>query len=340
MPPPIIDLRSDTVTQPTPEMREAMATAVVGDAIYGEDPTVNRLEAMFAARVGKEAAIYVPSGTMANQIAIRLHAAAGSLVVAPRRAHVVVWEAGAAALNAGVQFLLADDENGEMDPSVVDWAIEAAVQHQPEPQLLCLENTHMPASGHPWQIRQMEAVVARARAGGMKVHLDGARLFNAEVATGTPAATYAGLADTVMCCLSKGLCAPVGSVLAGSTDLMARARVERQRLGGGMRQAGVIAAAGIVALEQMIDRLRDDHVRARRLAEAVAERWPDFGNPEQVQTNIVSWRHPDMESVLGHLQSEGIRASTIGPGVLRLVTHHDIDDDGVERAAKAISTAP
>ncbi len=185
----------------------------------------------------------------------------------------------------------------------------------------------------------MEAVAATARAGGLKIHLDGARLFNAEAATGTAAASYARLADTVMCCLSKGLCAPVGSLLAGSARDMERARLVRQRLGGGMRQAGVIAAAGLVGLETMVDRLPEDHRRARRLAEAVAERWPDF-DASVVQTNIVIWRHGDTTSLLAHLDSEGIRAGTIAPGVLRLVTHNDIDDDGVERVAKAISTAP
>ena len=341
MAPPIIDLRSDTVTQPTAEMREAMASAEVGDAIYGEDPTVNRLEKMFAARVGKEAAIYVPSGTMANQIAIRLHSRPASAVIAPRRAHVVVHEAGAAPLNAGIQFILADDDDdGHLDPAVVEWAIAAAEYHQPEPSLLCLENTHMPACGSPWDLGRMKEVATAARSGGLKIHLDGARLFNAEVSTGTSAARYAELVDTVMCCLSKGLCAPVGSVLAGSAADIERARLERQRLGGGMRQAGVIAAAGIVALESMIDRLAQDHARASRLAEAVANRWPEFGDPSKVRTNIVTWTHSDAPSVLDHLESEGIRVGTIAPGVIRLVTHRDVDDEGVERAAKAISTAP
>ena len=337
---PWIDLRSDTVTKPTPAMREAMAAAEVGDASYGEDPTVNRLEELFARRVGKEAAVFVPSGTMANQIAIRLHATPGSVVVAARRSHVVLYESGAAAKNAGVQFHLADDVDGHLHPSEIEQTIAAAEHHQPQPTLLCLENTHMPAGGTPWRIDRMEAVAAAARAGGLRIHLDGARLFNAEAATGTSAASYAALADTVMCCLSKGLCAPVGSVLAGSVPDMERARLERQRLGGGMRQAGVIAAPGIVALETMIDRLRDDHSRARRLAEAVADRWPEFGSPAQVETNIVIWPHPDTASLLAHFESEGILAGTVAPGVLRLVTHNDIDDDGVDRAAKAISTAP
>lgn len=338
---PVIDLRSDTVTQPTQAMRDAMASAEVGDDVYGEDPTVNRLEDLFAARVGKEAAVYVPSGTMANQIALRLHAPPGSSVIAARRAHVVVHEAGAAALNAGIQFLTLDDDDGEIQPEGVEWGLAAIEEGQPRPSLLCLENTYMPLAGAPWGLESMRKVASLARDGGLKVHLDGARLFNAEAATGTPAAEYAGEADTVMCCLSKGLCAPVGSVLAGSAADMSRARLERHRFGGGMRQAGVIAAAGVVALEQMIDRLPEDHVRARRLADAVAGRWPDGGcDPERVHTNIVTWRHPDAPSLTGHFASEGVRVGTIAPGVFRFVTHRDVDDDDVERAVKATSSAP
>ena len=338
---PVVDLRSDTVTRPTPEMREAMATAEVGDDVYGEDPTVVRLETAFAARVGKEAAVYVPSGTMANQIAIRLHTSPGDAVIAARRSHVVVHESGAAALNAGVQFLLTDDDDGQIEPGAVEWAIEAAAHHQPVPRLLCLENTYMPASGTPWDLSRMQEVVEAARPGDLLVHLDGARLFNAEVATGVPAADYAAQADTLMCCLSKGLGAPVGSLLAGTADDMRRARLERQRLGGGMRQAGVIAAAGLVALETMIDRLSEDHARARLLAEAIAERWPNSGcEPERVRTNIVTWHHHDAKAVVAHLAAEGVRIATLAPGLLRLVTHHDVDDDGVERAVKTISAVP
>jgi threonine aldolase len=183
----------------------------------------------------------------------------------------------------------------------------------------------------------MQAVADAA--GAVPVHLDGARLFNAEVATGTAVSDYAGPATTVMCCLSKGLCAPVGSVLAGPSDVVAEARVERHRLGGGMRQAGVIAAAGLVALSSMVERLDDDHRRARRLAGAVADRWPETGmEPDEVRTNIVVWAHPDPGAVLAHLEVEGVRAGSIAPGTLRLVTHHDVDDAGVERALKAIAS--
>jgi threonine aldolase len=336
---PVIDLRSDTVTTPTPEMRRAMADAEVGDDVYGEDPTVNALEETFAARVGKEAALFVPSGTMGNQIALRLLAAPGTAVIAGRRQHVVLYENGAAARNTGVQFATVADDDGALDPADVAWLRDAPAHHQVPVSLVCVENTHMPADGAPWPLERLREVRQAARE--LPVHLDGARLFNAEVATGISAAAYSAEATTVMCCLSKGLCAPVGSLLAGPGDLVHAARGERQRLGGGMRQAGIIAAAGLVALQAMVERLTDDHVRARRLAEAVADRWPDAGcDPERVRTNVVTWRHPDPQAVLDHLGAEGVRAGTIAPGVLRLVTHRDVDDAGVEQAAKALSTAP
>jgi len=336
----LVDLRSDTVTQPTPEMRRAMAHAEVGDDVYGEDPTVNALVEAFAGRMGKEAALFVPSGTMGNQLALRLLAPAGTTVVAGRRQHVVIYENGAAGRNAGVQFSTVDDADGTIDPADVTWAVDAAAHHHVRPGLVCLENTHMPADGAPWPLDRLEAVAAVARQAGLPVHLDGARLFNAEVAAGVPAAAYAAGATTVMCCLSKGLCAPVGSLLAGPADLIAEARGERQRLGGGMRQAGVIAAAGLVALEHMVDRLADDHARARRLAEAVAAQWPDGGcDPARVRTNVVTWRHPDPLSLVDHLAAEGVLAGTIAPGVARLVTHHDVDDEGLERAVKALAGA-
>ena len=336
-----VDLRSDTVTRPTAEMRRAMAEAEVGDDVYGEDPTVNALEAEFAARVGKDAAVYVPSGTMGNQLALRLLTRPGDLVVAGARQHVVIYEAGAAAKNAGVQFHTVDDDNGTFSPDAVRWAVAASGDHQPRVGLVCVENTHMPANGAPWPVDALQAVAAVAFAADIPVHLDGARLFHAEIATGTSAGTYAGCATTVMCCLSKGLCAPVGSLLAGPSGVMAAARLERARLGGGMRQAGVIAAAGLVALRTMIARLAEDHRRATRLAEAVAERWPQSGcDPAGVRTNIVTWRHRDPRSIVDHLAGEGVLAAPIAPGVLRLVTHHDVDDDGVERACKALASAP
>jgi threonine aldolase len=337
----MVDLRSDTVTKPTPEMRRAMAGAEVGDDVYREDPTVNRLEEQFAARLGKDAALFVPSGTMGNQLAIRVLTRPGDVVVAGARQHVVIYEAGAAARNAGVQFHTVPDARGVIDADDIRWAVDASRHHQPMVGLICVENTHMPASGAPWPLADLHRVAAVARAVNLDVHMDGARLWHAEVATGIPAAVCAESATTVMCCLSKGLCAPVGSLLAGPGDVMARAREERARLGGGMRQAGVIAAAGLVALDTMIGRLGEDHERAHRLALAVADRWPAAGcDPDTVRTNIVTFRPPHPDAVLAHLDAAGVRGGTIAPGTLRLVTHRDVDDDDVELACKAIAGAP
>jgi threonine aldolase len=335
----VVDLRSDTVTRPTPEMRKAMYDAEVGDDGYGEDPTVSALEAVYAERVGKPAALFVPSGTMANQIALRVLCPSGALVVAGARQHVVIYEAGAGAANAGVQFHVLDDDDGTLAPEQVAWVRAAVAHHQPAPGLVCVEHTHMPSGGRPWGLAALDAV--REAAGPLPLHMDGARLFNAEVSTGVAASASAARATTVMSCLSKGLCAPVGSVLAGPADVVAEARLVRQRLGGGMRQGGVIAAAGLVALRTMVERLAEDHARARRLAEMVAERWPDAGcDPDDVPTNIVVFRHRDTDVVVATLRANGVLAGTIAPGVMRFVTHHDVDDAGLERVAKALAAAP
>lgn len=334
----LVDLRSDTVTQPTPAMRKAMAEAVVGDDVYGEDPTVNALQEAYAARVGKPAAIFVPTGTMANQIALRLHATPGTAVIAGARQHIVIYESGAAGMNSGAQFLMVDDSNGALDPENVSRFRASSYHHYISPSLVCVENTHLPAGGRPWTIDELRALSHAA--GPLPIHMDGARLFNAEVASGVKAADFAAEVTTVMSCLSKGLAAPVGSVLAGPSDLIAQARIERQRLGGGMRQAGVIAAAGLVALETMVDRLADDHMRARTLADAVAERWPGAIDPSTVLTNIVNFTHADTPALIQHCESNGVRLGTIAPGVARFVTHCDVDDDDISQAVAAIRSAP
>jgi threonine aldolase len=332
-----IDLRSDTVTRPTGAMRRAMAEAEVGDDGYGEDPTVRRLEESFADRLEKEAAVFVPSGTMGNQIALRLLGSPASAVIVGRRQHLVVYEAGAAGANSPAQLHLVDDDRGVLDPGELRARIDAAIHHQPPVSAIFVENTHMPAGGRPWPPGVLEEVAAL----GPPVHLDGARLFNAEVATGVPARELAAPSTTVMCCLSKGLGAPVGSLLAGSADLMTSARVERKRLGGSMRQAGVVAAAGLVALDTMVDRLADDHARAKRLAHAVAERWPDLGHdPAAAATNVVVFTHPDPAKLLHHLRRDGILAGTIDVGTVRLMTHLDVDDRAVARAVASIAAAP
>jgi threonine aldolase len=337
--PDVVDLRSDTVTQPTAAMRQAMATAEVGDDDYGEDPSVRALEEAFASRLGKPAALFVASGVMANQVALRVLSTPGTAVLAGRRQHVVAYEYGAAAMNAGIQFIGLDDHDGMLRADDVRQARLASEHHQPVVSLVCIENTHMAASGAPWSQAGLRALLDAA--GPVPIHMDGARLFNAEVATGVPAAEWAAAATTVMCCLSKGLCAPVGSLLAGEEDAITEGRLARKRLGGGMRQAGVLAAPGLVALNDMVERLHEDHARAARLADAVAHRWPECGlDPAAVRTNIVTFTHPEPEKLLAHLEGQGVLAHAIAPGTVRLVTHRDVDDAAVARAIAALDDAP
>lgn len=318
-----------------------MAEAEVGDDQYGEDPTVRQLEETFAGRLGKEAALFVPSGTMANQVALRVLTRPGDAVIAGARQHIVAYEDGAGPLNAGVLFLTLEDHDGTLDPEAVALAAQGHRAHLPLATLVAIEDTHMAAGGAPWPLEGIQAVGQAAGDAGLAVHLDGARLWHTEVATGVDVSVLAAPATTVTCCLSKGLAAPVGSVLAGSAETMASARRERHRLGGAMRQAGVLAAAGLVALEQMVARLAEDHARAAKLADAVALRWPGIGfDPSAVRTNVVIFRPPDAGALLAHLDAEGIRAGLVAPGVVRLVTHVDVDDAGIRRAVKALQTAP
>jgi threonine aldolase len=336
----LVDLRSDTVTRPTPEMRRAMAEAEVGDDEYGEDPTVQALQERFAALTAKDASLFVPSGTMANQIALRLLTRPGDAVVAGARQHVVVYEAGAGPINAGVTFLTVPD-GPALEPAAVQRAIESSRHHQPRVGLIAIEDSHMASGGTVWDIEDLRALGDIAGRRGIPVHLDGARLWNAAVASGHSMAARAVHAHTVMCCLSKGLGAPVGSLLAGPADLIEEATLHRKRLGGAMRQAGIIAAAGLVALQNFEARLADDHLKARRLAEAVADRWPDGDcHPKNVQTNIVAFFHPDTDLLIEHLKSAGVLAGTIAPGVVRLVAHSDVDDAGIRRACRALASAP
>jgi threonine aldolase len=329
----LVDLRSDTVTKPSAAMRRAMADATVGDDGFGEDPTVTELEADLAGRLGKEAAVFVPTGTMANQIALRLLGVPGTRIIAGRSQHVVAYERGAAAVNARVQLDLIDDRDGVLDAGVVQAAADA---NGLDVSAVFVENTHMEACGMPWDLAALDAVVAVGR----PIYMDGARLFNASVATGIDVGEYAARADVVMTCLSKGLGAPVGSVIAGRADDMERARLERKRLGGSMRQVGVLAAPGLLAVRDNVERLADDHARARRLAEAVAERWPGSLDPDRVRTNIVVAPLAHAAKVVDHLASEGVLATMLGSTRLRFVTHLDVDDAGIERACRALATAP
>ena len=328
-----VDLRSDTVTTPTPEMRTAMAGADVGDDAYGEDPTVRRLETLAAALLGKEAALYVPSGTMANQVALRTFGVPGTEVLCAERAHVYRHERAASAVNAGVQLRPLPDADGLVHAADVEHALAGAAHHLPELSALFLENTHMPASGRPASAAEIDEVTAVAHAGGLAVHCDGARIWNAAVALGVSPAELVRSCDTAMFCLSKGLGAPVGSVLCGTRDHLAAARTHRARFGGQMRQAGVIAAAGVVALETMVERLADDHERARRLADAVADAFPGSLDPATVRTNIVCAQasaFPD--GLLDALAADGVLAGTVDPDTVRFVTHKDVDDGGLDHA--------
>ena len=330
-----VDLRSDTVTQPTQAMRDAMASAVVGDDGSGEDPTINELEARYAKIVGKEAAVFVPSGVMANQIAIRVNTRPGDVIIAGRDQHVVSFELGAAARNSGVQFALVDDVTGQLNVDDVLSIIDAEADHQPHIAMVSVENTHMPSGGTPWNVRDLVAL--KSAIGNLPLHLDGARLFNAVVATGTSAKEFAAPANTVMTCMSKGLCAPVGSLLAGSATDMETARIERKRLGGAMRQAGILAAAGLVALDTMIDRLSDDHARAKQLATLFAQAFPEANyDPATCQTNIVSFNHPQARQIIGELELLGVVGGTIGPRRVRFVTHAGVSDDDVTFVAEVL----
>jgi threonine aldolase len=330
-----VDLRSDTLTRPSPAMRRAMAEAEVGDDAYGEDPTVRRLEEAYAARVGKEAGLFLPSGTLANQVALRAQAPAGTAVVAGRTSHVARYEEASAGVLQVAQLLTVDDGTGCPDADSVGEAVDGAAHHGVSVSLVCVEDTHMRAGGVPLDPDGLAAVVAA----GVPVHVDGARLFNAEVATGVPAAERVAAATTVWTALSKGLGAPVGSVLAGPAAIVDEARLWRRRFGGQLRQAGVLAAAGLMGLEG-VERLAEDHARAARLAEAVAGRWPGVLDPASVRTNVVVFTHEEPGAVLRHLEAAGVLAGTVAPRTLRLVTSLEVDDSGIDRACRALATAP
>lgn len=338
---PWIDLRSDTVTKPTKAMRQAMANAEVGDDVYGEDPTVRRLEERTAEVLGKEAALFVTSGTQGNQVAIATHVHTGDEVIAEAESHIFFYEAAAVAALAGAQIRQLPGERGVLSADQVAAAIrEQPNVHHPLTSLISLENTHNRAGGTVWPLSSLAAVRDVAQAHGVPVHMDGARMFNAAVALGVSLVDIAQYVDTVQVCLSKGLCAPVGSVVAGSKDFIDRARVWRKRLGGGMRQAGVIAAPGLIALNDMVDRLADDHAHAKRLAEAVANMPGIHVNLETVQTNIViadiRETGTPVNDFLKHLQDQGVLATSFGPTLVRFVTHHDVSGQEIDQAIDVI----
>jgi len=337
----VVDLRSDTVTRPTPAMRRAMAEAEVGDDQYGEDPTVRRLEERAAELVGKEAAVYVPSGTMGNLVALLSHCGRGDEAILGDEAHIFWYESGGGSTLGGIPFnLRPTDRFGALHPVDVAQAIRPVRAGYPRTGVVCIENTHNRCGGTVLTPAYLQELAAVAHERGVPVHMDGARIFNAATALGVPAATLAADVDSVQFCLSKGLAAPVGSVLAGSAPFVATARRNRKLLGGAMRQAGVIAAAGLVALEQMIARLPEDHARARRLAEGLAQIPGVTVDLETVQTNIVIFRQPpglEQADVVAALAERGVLASNYGTRGLRMVTHYEIDDAAIETALRAVA---
>jgi len=336
----MIDLRSDTVTKPTPPMRDAMFAAEVGDDVYGEDPTVNRLEEDAAALFGREAALFVPTGTMGNQIAIRLHTKHGQEVICEARAHVLDWEMAMAAAFSGCQMRTVAGERGILTWERISQTIAPKIYYRAQTGLICIENTHNMAGGTVTPLATMREISDRAHAAGLPVHLDGARIFNAAVALGVGVAELTSGFDTVMFCLSKGLGAPAGSMLVGSKIAMEQARIFRKALGGGMRQAGVLAAAGLVALHHMPERLADDHANARLLAGGIAAEPNAEIDLNAVQTNIVIFELRDgcdAGEFCAGLKKSGVLASAIGPRAVRLVTHYDVDRLSCERALSIVS---
>jgi threonine aldolase len=336
----MIDLRSDTVTKPTEEMRKAMYAAEVGDDVYKEDPTVRELEETAAELLGKEAALFVTSGTQGNQIAILTQCRPGQELLLEAESHIFYYESGAASALGGVQTRTIQGNRGAMDPQAVYDAIRTEDIHYPETGLICVENTHNRAGGAVIPVRNMEEIYHIAQVNRIPVHLDGARLFNAAAAAGVDVKEFTKSTDSVQICLSKGLGAPVGSLLAGSTDFINQARKWRKRLGGGMRQAGVIAAPGLIALTKMKDRLGEDQWNAKVLAEGI-EAVPGLKLASQPETNIVVADVADLnvssELFVDRLRSEGVIAGTFGPTYVRFVTHFDVSEEQIQQAIDAIA---
>ncbi len=336
----MVDLRSDTATRPSDAMRAAMASAAVGDEQEREDPTVSELERRAAALLGQEEAVYLPTATMGNQIALAILGERGSELVVEERAHIMTSELGGAAYHSGLQTRPLPGYRGRLTPEQirnVGW--KDGDFWTPRTSILALENTHNTSGGSVWPLDELRAAVDTARELGMRTHLDGARLMNAAVASGTPASEIAGMFDTVTLCLSKGLGCPLGALIAGSTELMYRARVGKHRFGGAMRQVGIVAAAGVYALDHNVDRLADDHARARRLAEG----WAAAGlavDLELVQSNFVQLEvGANVEEAKARIRDHGVLLSQTTPTRLRAVTHLDVTDDDIDIAIEAVPQA-
>lgn len=336
----VVDLRSDTVTKPTAEMRQAMAEAEVGDDVYGEDPTVNKLEQRAADIFKKEAAIFVPTGTMGNQIAIKLHTQPGQEIICEARAHVFNWEMATLSAFSGCMVRPVHSDSGVLTWEQIQPHVAAKIYYRAQTGLIVLENTHNMAGGTVSPTEIIDEVCRKAKVAGIPVHLDGARIFNASVALGKPVAEIAKSVDSVMFCLSKGLGAPIGSLLVGDKKFIERARSVRKALGGGMRQVGIIAAAGIIALEKMPRRLNDDHENAKFLAKGMADLPGIKVDPERVQTNIVIFEITQKDltaaEVTKRLGEQSVLAGSVGPRHVRFVTHMDVDRAACAQALAAM----
>jgi threonine aldolase len=334
-----IDLRSDTVTKPTPAMRKAMAEAEVGDDVFGEDHTVNILQEKVANLLGKEAALFVPSGTMANQLSIKSHTQPGDEVIIESSSHPYNFEGGAGAALSGIQFLCLKGVRGILDASQIEEAIRPTDHHFPVTRLVCLENTHNRGGGSIFPLEKMAEIYRLAKAKGLLVHLDGARLWNASVAMGIKPREYAQWADSVSVCLSKGLGAPIGSLVAGSKPFIDRVHRFRKMFGGGMRQVGIIAAAGIYALDHHLERLREDHQNAKRLGVGLKEFKGVSIDPRHVETNIVIFDVANTRmtalQVAEAMKKEGVLIHAFGKTQIRLVTHLDVAAEDIEKALKS-----
>jgi len=337
-----IDLRSDTVSLPSPAMRAAMANADLGDDVYGEDPTINRLERRAAELLGKDAALFVASGTMSNLVALLTHCGRGDEAIVGSQAHILHYEVAGAAGLGGIQLrAVQNDARGRLDPAEVRALIRGENVHNPNTALVCLENTHNRCGGAALSAAETDAVASVAHEHGCRVHIDGARVFNAAVALGVPASTLVRGADSIGFCLSKGLSAPVGSLLCGGGAFIERARKMRKMVGGGMRQAGVLAAAGLVALEEMPERLAADHANARRLAEGLAKLPAVRLDPATIETNIVIFGLDGLGSdeFLGAIRRAGVLAGSPGPGSVRMVTHYGLGAPEIDLALERIASA-
>jgi threonine aldolase len=339
----LVDLRSDTVTRPTPEMRRAMAEAEVGDDVFGEDPTVNLLQERSAELLGLESALFVPSGTMANQVSIAAHTHPGDEVICERESHIYYYEAAAPAVLSGVQIFPIAGLSGILSPGQIEEAVRPENVHHPRTSLIEIENTHNRAGGTIYPIETLKAIRQVADRHGIAMHLDGARLWNASVASGVPMKDYASYFDTVSLCFSKGLGAPVGSIIAGGKAFIDQAKKVRKRFGGGMRQAGVLAAAALYAMDHHVGRLSEDHRNARRLAEGLAEIPGLMVDVSLVQTNMVFIDYPAgkeaLSLLLERLRQVGVLVLATGPARMRAVTHLEVNADGIETAIAAFRRA-